>query len=273
VFSPAPIYKDLEILKLTFGLGKLREMLGADDPMVKKILGKKSPETLAKELINGTKLLDVKERKRLHEGGKAAIEASRDPLIVFARLVDADARAVRKKVEDEIVSVIDKSNEAIARARFAVYGTTIYPDATFTLRFSFGAVEGWKERGQSVEPITTIGGAFERHTGQDPYALPPSWLKAKDKLDLTRAMNFATTNDIIGGNSGSPVINKNAEVVGLIFDGNIHSLGGDYGFNPELNRAVAVHTDVILESLAKIYGAQALVAELMAPTAPPPAAK
>ena len=259
----------------------MRELLTADDPLVKKILGKKSPETLATELIKGSKLADVKARrgylkyadvldektkKKVSEKivgvDKAAIDKSSDPMIVFARLVDADARRLRKTFEDEVDSVVDQSGEVIAKARFAAYGTTIYPDATFTLRLSYGAVEGWKERGAEVNPITTIAGAFERHTGQDPFKLPSSWLKAQSKLDLTKPMNIATTNDIIGGNSGSPVINKDAEVVGLIFDGNIHSLGGDYGFNPADNRAVAVHTAAILEAIDKVYGAKALAEEL-----------
>ena len=262
VESTAPVYKNLEILKLTFGLTKLRELLGADDALVKKILGKKSPETLAAELINGTKLHDPKERKRLWDGGKKAIDGSKDPLIVFARLIDADARAVRKNYEDNVESVADKASEVIAKARFAAWGTSVYPDATFTLRLSYGAVAGWKERGVDVKPVTTLGGAFERHTGEDPFKLPDSWLRAKGKLDMNKGMNLVTTNDIIGGNSGSPVINKDAEVVGLIFDGNIHSLGGEYGFNPQNNRAVAVHTDAMLEAIEKIYGAKALAEEL-----------
>jgi hypothetical protein len=266
---------------MTFGLTKLREMLGADDPAVKKILGQKSPSTLATELLKGSRLGDAKARrayflvedvvdpttkKKVGEKVKGinidAVKSSKDPMIAFARSIDADARALRKRFENEVVSIIDQSNEQVAKARFAVYGTSIYPDATFTLRLSYGTIEGWKERGVDVAPITTVGGAFERHTGEDPYALPASWLKAKDKLDLQKPMNFCSTNDIIGGNSGSPVVNKDGEVTGLIFDGNIHSLGGDYGFNPSNNRAVAVHTAAILESLDKIYGARSIAAEL-----------
>ena len=279
--SPAPVYSDLETVKLTFGLTKLREMLTADDPLVKKILGKKAPAKLAAELLRGSKLADVKARrayftfqdiidpttkKKVGEKvigtNKDAIADSKDSMLVFARAVDADARALRKRFEDDIESVIDQSNEVIAKARFDVYGTSIYPDATFTLRLSFGAIEGWQERGAAVNPITTIAGAFDRHTGEDPFALPPTWLKARNKIDMNKPMNICTTNDIIGGNSGSPVINKEGEVTGLIFDGNIHSLGGDYGFNPADNRAVAVHTAAILEALVTVYGAQAVAAEL-----------
>ena len=279
--SPAPIYQDFEILKLTFGLTKMREFLTADDPVVKKILGKKSPQTLARELISGSKLADVKARraylkfedvidpatkKKVSEKvvgiNKAALDKSTDPMIVFARLVDADARSVRKTFEDEVESIVSQSGEIIAKARFDAWGNSTYPDATFTLRLSYGAVEGWKERGADINPMTTIAGAFERHTGEDPFKLPASWLKARSKLDPTKPMNIATTNDIIGGNSGSPVINKDAEVVGLIFDGNIHSLGGDYGFNATNNRAVAVHTATILEAITKVYEARALADEL-----------
>ena len=261
LFSPAPVYPELEEATLSFGLTKMREQLGPDHATVKKILGKKSPETLARELSK-SKLKDVKERQKLFDGGKKAIDASTDPLILMAKLVDADARALRKRWEDEVESVTNKESETIAKARFDAFGTSVYPDATFTLRLSFGAVEGWKEAGADVNPVTTVGGAFERHTGEDPFALPASWLKSKDKLDLKKGMNFVTTNDIIGGNSGSPVVNQGGEVIGLIFDGNIHSLGGDYGFNPANNRAVAVHTDAILEALEKIYGAKHLADEL-----------
>jgi hypothetical protein len=183
-------------------------------------------------------------------------------MIELARLVDPDARALRKRYEDEIESAIDKAHESIAEARFAIYGTSHYPDATFTLRLSYGAVRGWAEHGTEVAPFTTLAGAFERHTGQAPFALPASWLAAKPRLPLQTPFNFVTTNDIIGGNSGSPVINQRAEIVGLIFDGNIHSLGGEYGFDERKNRAVAVHSSAILVALDQIYGAKRIADEL-----------
>jgi hypothetical protein len=264
--STAPIYPDLEVLKLEFGLSKMREMLTADDPLVKGILGKRSPDQVAKALVKGTKLNNVAARQALVDaafaGKRDAIDKSTDPMIVFARQVDGDARALRKRFEDEVESVLDRANEVIAKARFVAYGESVYPDATFTLRLSYGKVQGWRERGVDITPITTVGGAFERHTGAEPFALPKSWLGAKKRLDLTTPMNMVTTNDIIGGNSGSPVINQAGEVVGLIFDGNIHSLGGEYGFNPDNNRAVSVHTSVILEALRKIYGAGRIADEL-----------
>jgi hypothetical protein len=262
LFSPAPIYPELEIARLEFSLTKLREELGVGHPFVKKVLGKESPRTLATRLVNGTQLRDVKVRQQLFEGGKKAIEASQDPMIRIAALVDPDARAVRKNYEENIESVIRKNSELVAKAKFEVYGTHVYPDATFSLRLSYGAVKGYQEDGRQVAPITTLAGAYERHTGEDPFELPKSWLDAKGKLKLTTPMNFVSTNDIIGGNSGSPVINKDAEIVGLVFDGNIQSLGGEYGFDESVNRTVSVHSEAIIESLRKIYGATRVIEEL-----------
>jgi hypothetical protein len=262
LFSTAPIYDEFEITTLTFSLTKLREVLGPDDPTVWKILGKQSPHEVATALISGTKLKDLKLRQALFEGGKKAVDASDDPMIAFVRKLNPDAREIRKKYEDQIESVEKKNEELIAKASFEVYGTSTYPDATFTARLSYGQVKGWDENGKYVKPITNMGGAFERNTGRDPFALPRSWLSAKGKLDLATPMNFCTTNDIIGGNSGSPVVNKSGQVVGLVFDGNIHSLGGEFGFDEALNRTVAVHSSAILEALGKIYGANRILDEL-----------
>jgi hypothetical protein len=262
LFSAAPIYDELEIATLTFSLVKLREDLTSDDPFVRKVLGKESPEELATRLIKGTKLKDIAARKALWEGGKKAIDASADPMIKLAKLIDADARAVRKRYEDEVEAPLKKNGELLAKARFAAKGTSVPPDATFTLRLNYGRVRGWQEPGRQVKPFTTIAGAFDRATGRAPFELPPSWLTARTKVNGRTSYNFTTTNDIIGGNSGSPVVNKNGEVIGLIFDGNIHSLGGAYGFDESKNRAVAVHSEAIIEALGKIYGADRLVREL-----------
>jgi hypothetical protein len=228
------------------------------------VLGKDSPADLAKALVKGTKLADLAVRKALFEGGKTAVDASKDPMIELARRIDPDARAIRKQYEDEVESVVKKNSELVAKSRFAAYGTSVYPDATFTLRLSFGKVQGWEEAGKPVPPMTNIAGAFDRHTGREPFALPKSWLDAKGKLDLQKPFNFSSTNDIIGGNSGSPVVNQSGEVVGLIFDGNIHSLGGDYAYDPRVNRAVSVHTAAITEALEKVYGAERVLADLRA---------
>jgi hypothetical protein len=262
LFSPAPIYPEFEIFKLTHALVKLRERLGADDPFVRKVLGQSSPAELAGRLVKGTALADVAARRALWEGGAAAVTASTDPMIELARRVDGDARAVRQQVEEQIEPPLKKGGEAIARARFALYGTSVYPDATFSPRVSYGRVRGWTEGARTVAPFTTLGGAFERATGREPFELPASWLAARGKLDLATPYNLCTDNDIIGGNSGSPLVDARGEVVGLVFDGNLHSLGGDYGFDERLNRTVAVDSRAILEALAKIYAADRLVKEL-----------
>lgn len=262
LFSSAPIYEELEIALLGFHFTKLRENLKADHPLVKKIFAKKSPTQLAEYLVKESNLKEVPKREALFKGGIKAIRESQDPFIQFALEIDSDARAVRKKYEDDIESVIKKNAEKIAKARFLALGTDTYPDATFTLRISYGAVEGYLENGKKIHPFTQIGGAFDRHTGYEPFALPERWLENKSKLKLSTPFNFCTSNDIIGGNSGSPVINKKAEIVGLVFDGNIQSLGGDYGFDPAVNRTVAVHSAGILEILDQVYGAQRLVSEI-----------
>ncbi len=262
LFAKRPVYDQYETAKLAFSLDKMREELGADHPVIKKVYGKKSPEQLANELLKGTKLKDEKLRKDLFEGGAAKITASKDPMLEFVRAFDAEARAARKRMEDEVDGPVKKNGELLAKAYFAVYGQNTYPDATFTLRLSYGQVKGWKEGDREIPALTTIAGAFDRHTGADPFALPKSWLDSKAKLGLDTPFDMVTTNDIIGGNSGSPVVNKDGEVIGLIFDGNLPSLGGNYGFDETANRAVAVHSAAIVEALDKIYGAKRIVDEL-----------
>ncbi|HEY6545697.1 MAG TPA: S46 family peptidase [Dokdonella sp.] len=264
LFSSAPVYPEYEKVKFAWSLTKLREWLGTNDAFVRSVLGKESPEQFASRLVDGTRLGDAAFRKVLWEGGADAIAASDDPFIVLARKVDPEARAIRTRYENEVDSVIDRNSELLAAARFEKYGTSVYPDATFTQRFSFGEVKGWEEKGVAVAPFTDIGGAFAHATGAYPFALPKSWMDAKDRLDPGQRMNFTSTNDIIGGNSGSPVINQRAEVVGLVFDGNIHSLGGNYWYDERLNRAVSVHSGAILEAMRKVYHADRLVEELAA---------
>lgn len=260
LFSEAPIYKDLEVLKMTFWLTKVREILGPDHPITRTVLGKQSPEELAEALVKGTDLYDPNIRKEMWEKGEVQ---QGDPMIEFARRIDQISRDLRARYEDEVESVEDKATERLAKARFTIYGRDTYPDATFTLRITYGTVSGYEEDGRYIEPITRLGGLFERATGRPPFALPDSFLQAKDKLDLGLPMNFASTCDIVGGNSGSPVINRKGEVVGLIFDGNIHSLGGAFWFDERLNRAVAVASPAIVEALRKVYGAEGLAAEVL----------
>jgi hypothetical protein len=261
LFSDAPIHRALEEVKLRFALEKLRENLGADHPLVRQVLSKESPEELARRLVTTTQVGDLSTRRRLWQNPQAT-EASGDPMIQLARLVDEEARAVRRRYEDEVEAVEKKNGELIARARFETQGTTTYPDATFSLRLSYGTVKGYQENGRPVPSFTTLGGIFERATGQEPYALPERWLIAKDQLNLKTPFNVATTHDIVGGNSGSPVINRRGEAVGLIFDGNLQSLGGAFGYDPSLNRAISVSTAAISETLDKVYDARVLIQEL-----------
>ncbi|MFZ0481654.1 MAG: S46 family peptidase, partial [Terriglobales bacterium] len=263
--APVPVYKDLEELELSFLFSTIRRDLGTDDAFVRKMLGKESPEQLAHRLVSGTHLEDAKLREELYKGGASAVAASTDPMIRFAASINDELLAVRKDNEARVDAPTRTAAERIAKARFAIYGTSVDPDATFTPRLSFGAVKGFENgEGKMVEPYTTIGGLFERATGADPYKLPESWLKAKGSLNLSTPMNLSTTNDIIGGNSGSPLIDKNANVVGLIFDGNIFSLGGDYGYEAAKNRAVAVDSRALLEAMRHVYHIDRIVDEIEA---------
>jgi hypothetical protein len=176
--------------------------------------------------------------------------------------VDPEARAIRKQYEDQVEAPIDAAAEKIAHARFAVLGTSVYPDADFTLRLNFGTVQAWREKGQMLEPYTHLSRLYERATGAEPFKIPESWLATKSQLDLSIPFNLSTNNDIVGGNSGSPLIDAQGRIVGLMFDGNIHSISGTYGFDAEKNRAVAVHPAIIIEGLKKVYHADALVKEL-----------
>lgn len=258
----APISKDVEVLTLGFSLRRWQEALGADDPVVRRVLGREAPEALARKLVTGTKLANPKVRRALYEGGQAAIDASKDPMILLARAVDPDARALRKIYEEQVEAVLKKNGELLNQAHVAVYGTSGYPDATFTLRLSYGQVKGWTENGRNVPAMTTVSGLFERDTGRFPFAVPRTWLAARKRLPAKLPMNMATTNDIIGGNSGSPLINREGRVVGLIFDGNLPSLAGRYGYDPAVNRAVAVHADAIVAGLRHVYGATRIAEEI-----------
>ena len=265
LYSPAPIHKEFDKLKLADSLGFMVELLGANDPLVKQVLDGKTPEARAKELIEGTRLSDVAYRKEVAGGGWKAIESSTDPMIVLARTIDARARELRKRYENEVTGVERTNYAKIARARFDTEGTKIYPDATFTLRLSYGTVKGYMENGKKVTPFTTLGGLYERSEkfkAAFPYNLPPRWIQKKSAVNLSTPFNFVTTDDIIGGNSGSPTINKDAELIGLIFDGNIQSLVGDYIYDESVNRAISVDVRGMLEILRKIFDANEIADEL-----------
>jgi len=242
----------------------LCQQLGYDSPLVQKVLAGKSPHDRAAELVRNTQLKNIDFRKKMYQGGKAAVDQSNDPMLSLVKIIDPESRAVRKIIEtqDEIKR---QAYKQIAAAKFAIEGTSTYPDATFTLRLAFGTVKGYEEDGKAIPFQTTFVGLYERskeHNNQPPFDLPPRWVERKDKLDLSVPFNFVCTADIIGGNSGSPVINRNAEVVGLIFDGNIQSLVLDFMFTEVQARAVAVHSQAIIEALRKVYDASALADEL-----------
>ena len=265
LYSPAPIYDDFEKAKLADSLTLMREEMGADNEIVKRVLQGKTPDARADELISGTKLKDVEARKRIAAGGQQAIESSDDPMIQLARSIDKEARAARKRYESEVIAVERSNYGKIARALFETKGTRMYPDATFTLRLSYGTVKGYKIDGKTYAPFTDLAGLWQHaaeHGDKYPFHIPASWEKAKSSLNLKTPLNFVSDADIIGGNSGSPVINRRGEVVGLIFDGNIQSLPGDFYFDGAVNRAVSVDVRGMFEALRKVYHADAIVMEL-----------
>ncbi|HEX4611533.1 MAG TPA: S46 family peptidase [Urbifossiella sp.] len=265
LFSDEPIHEDLETVKLADGLTFLATTLGPDDELVKKVLAGKSPRERAYDLVSKTKVRDVEFRKKMFEGGKAAVDSAADPMIELARLVDPASRAARRRFETEVEEPKRQAYAALAKARYAMDGDKVYPDATFTLRLAFGTVKGYVEDGKAVVPFTTMDGLYARSKEQGntgPFELPKRWVERKDKLDLKTPFNFVCTADIIGGNSGSPVVNKAGEVVGLIFDGNIQSLVLDFIFDETEARAVSVDSRAIVEALRKVYDADGLVAEL-----------
>ena len=267
MFSPAPIYPGMEIARLAGALEVALAEMGPNDPFLKIVLEGRTPKEAARALVEGTKLGDPAFRRKLVEGGEAAVAASDDPMIVLARKLDPMRRELIKWTEDNVTSVRQRAGEQLGKARFAVYGKSVYPDATFTLRLSYGQVKGYPMNGTVAPPVTTLYGLYDRAYSfglKGPWALPPRWLEMRSKLDLQTPLNFVTTNDIIGGNSGSPVINRNGEIVGLIFDGNIESLVGDFVYEEETNRAVAVHTAAMTEALRQIYRADRILKELLA---------
>jgi len=265
LFSEEPLYGDFEQVKLADSLTYMTEKLGFENPLMQKILAGKSPRDRAAELVLGTKVKDVAERKRLYKEDKAGFESSSDPMIQLVLLIDAPARAVRKILEaqDELKR---QAYGEIAAAKFAVQGASTYPDATFTLRLAFGQAKGYEEDGKQIPYETTIAGLYERsaqHKNQPPFDLPPRWQERKERIDLGTPFNFVTTADIIGGNSGSPTINRNGEFVGIIFDGNIYSLVLDFVYTDAKARALSVHSHSITEALRKVYDAPDLVNELL----------
>jgi hypothetical protein len=276
LFSTAPIYKDLETVIMTESLTELQRHLGSD-PVVAQVLKGQTPAQVAKAVIEGTKLEDVAVRKQLYEGGEAAVSASTDPLIVLMRTIDPEARKDRTQYDDKVEAVERREGARLSKIRFAEFGTDTYPDATFTLRLSYGAVKGYVEDGRGIAPagtklpyFTTMGGAFEhaaKHGNKPPYKLPASWIQNKSKIKLDTPFNTLETADSIGGNSGSPVIDKAGEIVGILFDGNIQSLPWNFQYEDAIGRSIHVDSRGILEAVRNIYNATRLADELAGPAA------
>jgi hypothetical protein len=260
LFSPAPLYDDLERVMLADELSRFIEKRGGDDELVQKVLGGKGPRELAARLVEGTTLFEVDARKKLAASGLDGIAASKDPLIQLARTLEPEYRALRERTEE----LDERERQAYAKitdVKFQLEGESTYPDATFTLRLAFGLVKGYKEDGTDVPAQTTMGGAFEhekQHGSEDPWVLPKSWQDAKNSITSTTPFNFVCTADIIGGNSGSPIVDRSGKLVGVIFDGNIQSLTADFYHSEEQGRAVGVHIAAVLEALEKVYGAKEL---------------
>ena len=267
LFSTSPVYDDYEILRLTDSLTDFAEKFGANDPLVKQVLAGKSPHARAVELVSGTKLKDVAFRKDLYTKNAKALSAAHDPMLDLARFVDGPARNARK-IHDAQEEIKKQAYGEIARRRFAAEGTSNYPDATFTLRLSYGTVRGYEEDGKQISSFTNFEGLYQRaaeHENKPPFDLPQRWIDKKSNLNLSTKFNFVSDADIIGGNSGSPVVNKAGEFVGIIFDGNIQSLVLDCIFSDKQARAVSVDSAAITETLRNVYDAQPLVDELTAP--------
>ncbi len=262
LFSEAPVYDGLERVQLTQLFTEMREGLGPNDAVLKQLLGGRTPAEAAAYYVKGSKLQSAAERKQLFEGGQKAIDASADTMIALARLVDARARELRHKFEDEVQAVERANGTLLAKALFAVRGTGVYPEATFTLRLSFGVAKGYVDDGRPRRWYTTFHGLYENSVGIQPYKLPQRWLDKKFALNLDTPFNFVSTPDITGGNSGSPMVNKNGELIGIIFDGNLQQIPNDFLYSDAVARTVAVHAAGIVEALRNVYGADAVLREL-----------
>lgn len=261
LLAPRVIEPAFEQIHLELWLSKTREMLTVDHPLVRRMLGRESPEGLAARLAQ-SRLADPAFRRALWEGGAPAVAASTDPMIVFVRSWDEQARALRTQYQAQVEGPIARAQERIARARFQAFGAGIYPDATFSPRLSFGRVEGWREGAQDIPAFTYTSGLYERAGGQAPFALPQSWIDAQARIDPGAVFNLSSSHDVVGGNSGSPLLDREGRVVGVVFDGNIHSLGGEYFYDAALNRTVSLSSAAMRMALADVYGLEALVAEL-----------
>jgi hypothetical protein len=262
LYSRAPITPSLEATMLAEYFHMLQNQLGAEDPIVKSVLAGKTPEAAAQEYVAHTKLADVAERRRLAASAEA-VNASNDSMIRLAKLLDPEARRLRKQYEDQVEAVFNAAKPKLAEARFAVYGPGEPPDATFTLRLSYGKVKGYEDNaGKEIPYATNFGGLYRRATGEMPYVIPKRWQAAKGDLDLNTPFDFVSTADIIGGNSGSPTVNAKGEIVGIVFDGNIEGLPSEFEYTETQARAVHVASQAILQALDRVYHAERILDEI-----------
>lgn len=264
LFSNEPVYKELERVRLLDSLQRTMDLLGAKHPVSRIIRNHQPLENRVSDLLDKTVLFDLESRKKLYHNLKE-VQTSTDPFIILAREIDPFSREVRLKKEKELDAALNENYDAIAKILFEKYGETAYPDATFTLRLSYGSMKGYLENDQFIDPMTVLNGAFEKskkNNNEEPYNLPPSWIAKEEALKKDSPMNFVSTNDIVGGNSGSPVINKEGEIVGLIFDGNAQSISWGFKFEDIQGRATSVHSTGILEALKNVYGADNLIREI-----------
>jgi len=262
LLDPRRIEPELETLYLGFWLSKAREAMGTDAPETKALLGRESPEALAVRAVRDTKLGDPAARKALWDGGLEAVKTSDDPLIRLALANEPAAARFRATWEERVTGPTDRAAERLALARFKAYGDELYPDATFTLRLSYGRIAGWREGDRTVPPMVRVADLWERATGAEPYVVAPGLAAARERLSPDTIFTVSTTNDIVGGNSGSPLLDAQGNIIGAVFDGNLHSNGGSYGYDPRLNRTVAVSAAMVQEAMLKVYNQPGLVKEL-----------
>ncbi|MBZ0271713.1 S46 family peptidase [bacterium] len=265
--SEAPVYKEFEAVLLTAALTQLRDGLGENDPLVRKVLDGREPAEVARQVMDGTKLDDAKARVALMKKGRKAVEKSKDPLVRLALAIEPEFRVLRERYDREVESVEERAAETLAAARFAAFGRTVYPDTTFTLRLAFGRVSGYFENEYTYPAFTTYHGLFDRNLGfadAAPYDLPERWQMARDRIDLATPFNFVSTADTFPGNSGSPVVNANGELVGTLFDGNMASLAIQYVYEDRVSRSIAVDIHALIEALGSVYGRTDLLNELTA---------
>jgi hypothetical protein len=262
LFAERPTYPELEQIRLEWWLSKTREWLTVDSPYVRTLLGKESPEDLSARVVAGTKLADPAVRRALWTGGLAAVQASDDPMIQYVLSIDADARAVRTEWENKVKAPTDRASEQLAAARFAAYGDAVYPDATGTLRLTYGKVEGSDVPGQRFGAFTTFAGLWDRATGAEPFKVAPKLMAAKDRIDPNAVMDMAVSTDTIGGSSGSPAVNARGEIIGANFDSTVLTQRNAYGYDRNTNRSVIVTTQAVTVALRDVYGMDHLLTEL-----------